>query len=705
MRRQTQMCLAILALVLPLALGLNAQKADSAEALLRAAADKAAVDGDPNGAIRLYQAIVDRFKTNRAVVATALVGMAESYQKLGNPQSRNVYEQLVRDYTDQKDAAALARARLGAADRTGQSSGLALRKVWDGHAPGLTASNNAVQTMVSGGRLSYTVGNSVNVHDLATGTDRPVAESFGGESVISRDGKQVAYEWYGDPNGSELRLVNVEGTGTGAPAFRRLHASADVAEITPMDFSPDGTSIAVTLVRKDRTKQIGLVFTQSAALTVLKSVDWRGPTRIFFSPDGRDLAFDLPASDTSHQRDVFVLAVDGSREVPAVVHSGNDIVMGWSPDGKHLLFASDRRSGAMGLWALAFADRRPQGAPELVTESINSARSMGVSRSGALYLRVGAGDRDIAVATIDLATGKQTGPLARPIQTFIGTNLQPAWSPDGKFLAYASLRGVSDPRILAIRSVDTGEVRELRPKIAYFNQMSWAPDSRALVTGGTDLKGRDGVFRIDARTGEVETIVLLPQDYANSYPQWSPDGKRIYYRRQLTDGVRSRDVAFVERHLASGEEREVARGDLGSINLSPDGRWIAAGKSDQSTGSSAVVLIPIDGGETREILRGSQGQPILAGFNGMPWTPNGRGVIVRRRSSGDRRESNTELWLVPIADAPPRKLDIDTSKWATGNIGVISLSPDGRQIAFLTGQGKSEVWVLENFLPVLKTSR
>ena len=56
---------------------------------------------------------------------------------------------------------------------------------------------------------------------------------------------------------------------------------------------------------------------------------------------------------------------------------------------------------------------------------------------------------------------------------------------------------------------------------------------------------------------------------------------------------------------------------------------------------------------------------------------------------------------MPIADAPPRKLDIDTSRWETGNIGFISLSPDGTQIAYLSGHLNSEVWVLENFLPAL----
>ena len=82
---------------------------------------------------------------------------------------------------------------------------------------------------------------------------------------------------------------------------------------------------------------------------------------------------------------------------------------------------------------------------------------------------------DIRGIAPDLATGRQTGSPARPIQSFFGTNFEPAWSPDGKSLAYVSWRGYrpisGDPRILAIRSVDTGDTRELRPNLAYFDQL------------------------------------------------------------------------------------------------------------------------------------------------------------------------------------------------------------------------------------------
>ena len=59
MRRATRTMLALVSVVLLLAAGLAAQRTDSAQALLRAAADKAVIDGDLNAAIKQYQTIVD----------------------------------------------------------------------------------------------------------------------------------------------------------------------------------------------------------------------------------------------------------------------------------------------------------------------------------------------------------------------------------------------------------------------------------------------------------------------------------------------------------------------------------------------------------------------------------------------------------------------------------------------------------------------
>ena len=92
---------------------------------------------------------------------------------------------------------------------------------------------------------------------------------------------------------------------------------------------------------------------------------------------------------------------------------------------------------------------------------------MGVTRDGALYFGVRKNGRDISVTTLDLETGTQPTSPARPIRRFVGTNLMPDWSSDGRHLAYVSQRGF-DPtnnngRIIGIHDITTGEERELRP--------------------------------------------------------------------------------------------------------------------------------------------------------------------------------------------------------------------------------------------------
>ncbi len=121
--------LSILALV-AVAVTFVAAQSDTARTMLEAARKAEVVDGDLNGAIKRYQAIVAQYaKTDRALVATALVRMADSYRKLGNPEWRNIYERVVREFADQKDAVAEARANVGA------TATLARRRLWSGGGP------------------------------------------------------------------------------------------------------------------------------------------------------------------------------------------------------------------------------------------------------------------------------------------------------------------------------------------------------------------------------------------------------------------------------------------------------------------------------------------------------------------------------------------------------------------------------------------
>ena len=405
MRGHARLPLAILAVAVWLAAGAAAQKNTSAAALLRAAADKATVDGDLNAAVKQYQAIVDQFgKTDRAAAATALIRLAECYQKMGDAQAQKTYERVVRDFSDQTDTAAVARARL-AGGRSSAIAGMAFRNVWSEDRPAIAGVRGDTRGAISAdGRFMTYVGEfntKLFLRDLSSGIDRPLtgAPAPTYASAIAKDGSAVAFNWCTmDQATCELRIATLHGGDV--PASRRVFGRADVRNVVPQDWSPDGKWIAVSVALTDRTAQIGTVTVSDGTFRVLKSVDWRGPSRMFVSPDGRDIAYDLPANENTTERDVFVIAADGSRESPVGSHSSDDAAMGWSPDGTRLLFRSDR-SGSEALWAQAFADRKPQGRAELIKPDIGRVSSLGVTRGGALHVQQRANLSDLELAAVD----------------------------------------------------------------------------------------------------------------------------------------------------------------------------------------------------------------------------------------------------------------------------------------------------------------
>jgi len=657
--------------------------AQETERQFKAAMNTELVDGNLKSAIDQYKKVAA--SGNRALASQALVRMAECYQKLGDAEAQKIYERLVREYADQGEAATLARNRLSRALSPAISTGMVNRRVW---APGANPSFGTVSA--DGRSLSFTNWSTGDlfIHDFTTGRDRQVtnkgsfaqSNSFAEESAISRDGRQVAYSWWGTFDGKsnyELRVASL--AGNSLPESRVLVRNDDIGWLMPHDWSPDGSWILVQIARVDRTAQLGLVAVKDGSLRVLKSTNWRGASEAFFSPDGKYVAFDSPAGD-AQPNDVYVLASDGSRETPAVVSASHDLLIGWSPDGRQLLFASDR-GGASGLWAQPMLDGRPQGSARLIKPDL-APEPLGVTSTGTFYLRASAGEQDLLVANVDFRTGQVNGVPASPVQRYVGTNRSPAWSRDGKNLAYVSLRsrvGGNREVFLVIHSVDTGETRDFDvPKLNYFQMPKWEPDGRALIARGGHINGKGGIHRIDARTGDVETIAEPGVGAEESI-----DGK-LYYR--TFDPAKSQS-AFVEHNLATGAKREVfSAGNLGLPKISPDGRTLAATVDDLSRRISTLLLIPINGGQPREVAQLSAPQADTA----LEWTPDGRALLVKK-ATNDAKE---ELWVVPIDGSPHVKIKL------SGPFGNdFAIHPDGRRLAYLAGEGKGEVWVLENFLP------
>ena len=81
-----------------------------------------------------------------------------------------------------------------------------------------------------------------------------------------------------------------------------------------------------------------------------------------FSPDDRYMVFDLETEENSQTHDIHLLAIDGEKETVLVKHRANDRRPLWTPDGKRIVFTSDR-SGSKGLWMLDVVDGKPKGTP------------------------------------------------------------------------------------------------------------------------------------------------------------------------------------------------------------------------------------------------------------------------------------------------------------------------------------------------------
>jgi Tol biopolymer transport system component len=677
----------------------GADKAQDAERLLKAAINTELVDGNLKAAIEQYRKVAQ--SGVRPVAAQALIRMAECYQKLGDAESRRIYEQVVKDYADQKDAVAIARVKLGAG---ASDSRVVARQMWTG------PKVDVYGTVSADGRLlSFTDWDTgdLAIHDFTTGQDRHLTNKgtwnesgeFALISAISRDGRQVAYEWtlvspaYSKDLFTELRLIDLN---SGKP--RVLVASRPGVEILPRDWSPDGKWIAAGIyLAKENTQQIGLVSTADGTLRVLKSSGGQG--RLAFSPDGKYLACDLGEDE---QREIHLFAVDGTSEASLSDKPANDRVLGWSPDGRQLLFASDR-TGLSGIWAIAVTDGKPQGAPQLIKPNVNPNAVGIMTRSGALYYGVTASGRDVYVASVNFETGKMISPPAPVPQPYLGLNDSPQWSRDGKYLAYLAQREANSRaerrNILAIRSADTGKVRELKPDLKLLNSNSnftqplWSPDSASLLVNGIDMQGRGGIYRIDARNGNASPVVLDDPGTQKVFAlAWSRDGRTLYLNRA---SAKSSVQALVARDLQSGQEREILRREgppdyatLGWVALSPDGRLLAITAFDKSTQSGSLLVIPAEGGQPRELLRTPASGPEQLGA-WVEWSPDGKYVIFRKGSP------TRENFRIPVEGGTPLKYAGD---WM---VGPSTTNPDGRQVAFAMGQHKIEIWAMENFLPAL----
>jgi len=645
----------------------SAYAQQNAGVLLQSGLYKEEVNGDLEAAIKVYERVLKDFPKDRLVAAKAQLHIGLCYEKLGTAEARTAYESVVRDFADQSEIVAQARVRLAALSGPGAAGGLVTRRV-------LTDASGVSGVLTPDGKyishIDQGTGDVVQF-EVASGQTRRITnrgpwsetEKLDEDQVFSRDGKQIAYtSRYKKDLVHQLRIRNLDGSG-----LRTLYSKKG-GYAQPLDWSPDAGSILARCNRSEADELI-LISTADGSMRVLRSITgapWFFFLGTSFSPDGRFVAFSSVREGSRPHSDVFLMTTDGRNEVVVAGHPAEDYLLGWTPSGKSLLFLSDR-SGTWDIWTVRINGGKQQGEPELLKKDFgyNVWEILGFTPNGSLYYKTQTSSGRLYFGALDLETGKVLVPPALVTTRYTGAPSQPTWSPDGRNLLYISRWGSIGPgnNILTIRSTATGEERFLSPRLRWVDNISWAPDGHSvLAIGATDMEM--GILRIDTETGGITKLA----DGALA-PKLCPDGKTLVL---VKDGP-----IITKRNLDTGEELEVVKSER-QYDLSPDGREVVF----QMDG--AVKTVSLNGGEPRELFRG------LAQYYGLSWTRDGRYIIARARDT-----ANSEIWRIPAQGGTPLKLDLSVPKLA-----FFTLHPDNRRFAFsVLEESKSELWVLENFLP------
>ncbi|MGD9344223.1 MAG: S9 family peptidase [Candidatus Aminicenantes bacterium] len=297
------------------------------------------------------------------------------------------------------------------------------------------------------------------------------------------------------------------------------------------------------------------------------------------SPDGTQILFTRGWVDKMEDRtrsNIWIVDIAGTRIRELTHGNWSDSSPVWSPDGKRIAFLSDRD-----------------------------------------------GTEQIHVLWLDTREVAQLTHLERAPRSLV-------WSPDGKMLAFTTF--MPDTKtILGVKLPKFPKGAKMAKPAVLVDRLSWARDGR-----GPLPKGYSHVFVLDAQLGGTPRQVTSG-DYSHNDPQWSRDGKTIYF-----SAIRKPDAEYLrgdsEIYSVNLETLEIKaltdrKGPDEGTRISPDGQWIAyTGYDDKNFTShlSHIYLMDIHGNQKKQLAGDLPNSP-----SSITWTEDSSGVYYLMREKGE----------------------------------------------------------------------
>lgn len=418
----------------------------------------------------------------------------------------------------------------------------------------------------------------------------------------SPNGASIAYQ-----TDSDIFLYTLE-TGTTTDLVRNPAFDADPS------FSPDGKSLVFVSDRDGNPE----IYIQSLDGSNLKRLTTHPAHDEFptFSPDGTQIAFNSNREDENF--DVYVMNADGSG-VRRLTNwkSEEEIRPGcWSPDGTQILFASNKEGG--GDIYKTSAELYP--AELLVDGGDLHFPSYSPDGKQLMYVAQSAdGSGDLFIR--DLETKKD-----RAILHSESAEMFPKFSPDGKSVVVQHKVGGNAE--ICIVSAQGGEVQNLTNNPARDIQPAWSPDG-SKIAFASNREGNYDVFPLYLMNADGTNQHRIYASYAiNGFPSWSPSGTEIVFANDKEDNRTGNfELFLIEPETVNAEKRLTfhARYDIEPA-FSPDGRRIAF--ASNADGNWEIYVVNSDGTGLLRLTRNpaSEANP--------SWSPDSTKLIFSSDRSG-----------------------------------------------------------------------
>jgi Tol biopolymer transport system component len=270
-------------------------------------------------------------------------------------------------------------------------------------------------------------------------------------------------------------------------------------------------------------------------------------------------------------------------------------------------------------------------------------------------------------------------------------DFSPAWSPDGKWIAFLRRSPDLDVELFRIPSLGgveqkLADVRERHVMDA--PQLSWSPDSKRLVFADADAEG-SGLFSLAPETGDRWRLTTGPSPRGDLDPAFSPDGRHLAFRRGENEAqTEIWLLPLTEAGRAEGRPEKLTDTRIRTTSpvWSGDGRYIIFSSGVFGTGYDNLFRLPATARSSSnpEQLTASTGEALFE--LSACWRA---GMLAVTRVARETRiftiMKDGKGWTSPkpVPLLASTRSDIDPA-----------LAPDGRHMAFVSYRsGHPELWV------------